>query len=307
MPQSASILCHENDQSCYQLLWAVESYLRTMVRWEVRAAGPRDWQGMIPAELLEEVKERQDQERRIGYLDERKSGLLSYLTLAELKDVLLEKLADRLRVLEWPPEDLLRSEFKKLIAIRNKVAHFRPVTERDLRVARRFAEDLADWTRAYRRIREYGRTISWEAPDRHSQLTEGKIRLDRVAGFWVDMAKDGRLADLKAEVLLVGSYVALSMSCRAGSVNPQRFRKCAADLETAISFWRIGNLGEKVCCYSPIKIGDDEIVKAWTNVRDLMVDEVPGLSSEAVRTEFEFAEREGVMPWDLALPLEFRM
>ena len=303
-PGSAKTLCCLEDQESHRLLFGIESFLRTLVRWELRGLNPAAWQGMIPAEVLSEAKARQDQERAICYVDVRKCGLLSYLTLSELKDIIIGPLWERAIRNHWPPLDLVQGEFKKLIAIRNKVAHFRPVTSRDLRVVNRFAEDLADWTRHYRRTREYSPSIG--SSNGSDQWFE-QHSLPNVRETWEQLSRDGRGASLELHAGVLSRHIAFSGHVPSGSINAGDFREFAERFESYVSFFRVGDLGESLCIYVPVKAVESQVKVALPAFMTLLENPVEGLSSEQVRAGFEFAEREGVVPWALALPIEFQV
>jgi hypothetical protein len=145
--------CHPDDEEAGALLFDIETYLRLVVRWEASGLQGAAWKSFIPPELQKQIGEKLSQERGVGYLDARPASPLSYLTLAELKDIITGPMwAGDFR--RWGALELVLGDFRKLIAVRNKIAHFRPVTARDLRNVIRFAEDLIEWTAHYRRIRE---------------------------------------------------------------------------------------------------------------------------------------------------------
>src|SRR5262245_35389234 len=96
-----STFCHDDDLHCFSLLFDIETFLRTIVRWELRGRNPKDWLGVMSQEMKDAVNARFKQEREIVYLDIRQSGWLSYLNLSELKDLILGPLWAAFKR-DWP-------------------------------------------------------------------------------------------------------------------------------------------------------------------------------------------------------------
>ncbi|MCB1327798.1 MAG: hypothetical protein KDK35_21380 [Leptospiraceae bacterium] len=119
------------------------------------------------------------------YVDEYASGFFAYLTLSELRDLLAGKVWSERFVRTWPPLEIVKSEFRKLLGVRNKMAHFRPITNRDMRVIGRFAEDLQDWTAPYRGVAEKA-DLGLESQAGRSRVRAMKAPLNRFAqdGNW---------------------------------------------------------------------------------------------------------------------------
>lgn len=294
--------CHEDDTECYRLSFEIESYLRVITRWELRGRNPADWRGLIPPAIAAEAEARQEQERSIGYLDERKSGLLSYLNLSELKDLILGPLWPAFRK-QWPPEDMVRSEFKKLIAIRNKVAHFRPVTSRDRRVVRRFAEDLADWTNFYKKTSEYATTLMGDALVQKEYFE--KNGLNAVADSCKHLVESGTAKECELALSVRSHHISIAAKVTAGSIELNGYLKFLDGFEKHVSFFRIGDLGEQLCCYVPINCGDDRIVKIMEQLIRVLSSPTAGVSGDDVRRNYQVAEREGVLPWLVDMPVGF--
>lgn len=298
-----SAFCSNRDALAYRLLFEVESYLRTLVRWELRGAYPADWKGRLPARFVAAAKERCDQERTIGYLDERRSGLLSYLNLSELKDVITDALWGAALTDAWPPKELLRGEFKKLIGIRNKVAHFRPVTARDLRVISRFVEDLEDWTKHYKRARLYAPFIE---SDSGAGQDENVFRgFSPIQQLWTNCENDGVAMSYRLCVTRFEHHFMLRGRVCAGSLNPARFVDWMERNDKVISFCRLDAFAERSACYISNKIESSKIIRVFEEFLALLREATEGLSSDDVRNEFPFAEREGLLPWHVELPANF--
>jgi hypothetical protein len=296
--------CHTDDLQCFSLLYDIETFLRTIVRWELRGRNPKDWLGLISQDIKAAADSRFNQEREIAYLDIRHSGWLSYLTLPELKDLILDPLWIAFKR-DWPPQDILQSEFKKLIAIRNKIAHFRPSTERDRRIVKRFAEDLTDWTAHYQKTRERQEIATFDDVN-SERLFEAK-KADKIKDCWNDLLRNGSAKDYSASIAFVGHHIALSLSVKAGSINPLEFIRFTEEHEEILSFCRIGDLGDKLVLYIPRKAEEEKTVAAFKDMLSVVENTVDGLSSEEVRIQFEFAQREGILPWVLNVPPDFSL
>jgi hypothetical protein len=294
--------CHEDDTECYRLSFEIETYLRVVARWELRGRNPADWRGLIPSLILAEAEARQEQERSIGYLDERKSGILSYLNLSELKDLILGPLWPAFRK-QWPPEDMVRSEFKKLIAIRNKIAHFRPVTSRDRRVVRRFAEDLADWTAFYRRTAEYATTLRGIGLADKENLKDNN--LIGIADSCQQLVESGTAEKYDIALSVRTHHLAIAAKVTAGSIELASYLRFLDAFEKQVSFFRIGDLGEELCCYVPMKIGDDRLLKVMEQLIAVISSPVGGVSGDEVRRNYQVAERENVLPRSIDMPVAF--
>jgi hypothetical protein len=301
---TGSTFCQENDVYCYTLLYDIETFLRTIVRWELRGRHPGDWLGVLPAEMKDAVNARFKQEREIVYLDPRRSGWLSYLNLSELKELIIGPLWSIFKK-DWPPQDILQSEFKKLIAVRNKIAHFRPSTDRDRRLVKRFSEDLSDWTSHYRKMRNKQETVTFSDPAT-IDVFEAK-NVQKLQKYWNDLLQSGTASHYSTSITFVSHHIALSAAVTAGSINPAELISFTEQHESILSFCRISDLGDKMTCYIPSKVDEDKILSALDAILNIMRKPIDGLSSDEVRIQFEFAQREGVIPWSLDLPPDFRI
>jgi hypothetical protein len=299
------MLCDELDRACFALLYEIENYLRATVRWEVRGRRPKDWLGLLPPDLIASARSRASQEREIGYLDTRRSSIFSYLNLTELKDVILESsLWDTTFKFHWPPKEIVRTEFKKLLAIRNKCAHFRSVTQRDFRVAHRFAEDLSDWTRAYRRIRAASRMFKWDSAGADAYLTmEG---LADLAQYWTDLAHSGEAERFAISVEAVDHHLGFSVMIPEGSASAELFLAFMENHETVVTFCRVNELADRLCCYVPRKHDPNLILQCVEDLRLIAARAGVGMSSDEVRARFGLAEWEGVVPWGFEIPASFK-
>ena len=294
--------CSEDDRELFRLLFELESYLRVLVRWELRGIRPNNWQGMIPQKILTEAKLRREQERNIRYLDEMKSGDLSYLLLSELKDLIIEPLWDRFKC-SWPPKDMVQAEFKKLLAIRNKVAHCRPVTERDAHVARRFAEDIADWTRHYRNVREYASSID-HRNSHHDQIFKDN-ELESWAAQWNVLLERGAAKEFDFVFGVRGHHIFARGGVMQGSIEPLALEGFMKSYERVMSFCSLGKYGEQLTCYVPKKAEATLTTHLLEKMVGVLSTAGEPFSAEEARSRFQVAGWEGILLGDIELPLEF--
>lgn len=144
--------CRPNCERAYSRLYNIEAYLRFMLRWELVGAYAENWQDQL-GQVLDEARERLEQERALRIIDADELNIMSYMMLGDLKDVMFKEGVWLLFKQQWPPQDLLQADFKLLIAVRNKNAHYRPVTARDMRTIQRLQTTISEMTDHYRRER----------------------------------------------------------------------------------------------------------------------------------------------------------
>ena len=162
-------LCGELDLRTFSSLHSIEAYLRFVVRWELSCRYGKNWRSNIPQEIQRSYEARQKEEREVGVVRQY-DGDLAYLTLSELRDLFLGQVHAKLN--NWPACDIIKSDIKKLLQVRNKLAHFRPLVRQDCTIVDRFSEDLSHWTSEYRRVRERAKYSS-RNPEALSQLESG--------------------------------------------------------------------------------------------------------------------------------------
>jgi hypothetical protein len=152
-----------DDVVAFSLVYEIESYLRSLVKWEAASLYGKVWVGSVVSEPIQQaIKQRRHQERSLNLFDSPSSSSLAFLNLSELLDLIVgEPLWSKAFSKRFPPRELLEGEFRKLTALRNKLAHFRRVSDRDVDLLRRFSSDLSYWTRPYERISS-GRRLVFE-------------------------------------------------------------------------------------------------------------------------------------------------
>jgi hypothetical protein len=298
-------LCRQRESDGFRVLYDIEAYLRILVRWELRGIAGREWRGLLDSAAVRNADSRRRQEQDDGLIDSLASGLLSYLHLSELKDVVLGPLWSRCFAPNWAAQDVVKSEFKKLIAVRNKVAHFRPITEWDAKVVTRFAEDLARWTRPYRRLREV--ELRWDlwAP------LEGDF-----AGRAKKLGIDGALQALKSRVLtpggddtqiaFVGHHVACRIKKSGGAYSPQAVQALLESAESDVTLARVGDFGASIEVLVPIKVGLAGVAIVLERVIELCRHApVAAVSSDELIGAYGLDLREGVLSAGASFPDPF--
>jgi hypothetical protein len=293
----------EIDKQCFEILFTIENYLRTIVRWELRGNNPFDWKGSIPQETIEDARKRQEQESDIAYLDILESGVLSYLTLSELKDLILGPLWSTSFKLSWPPLDVVKSEFKKLIAVRNKLAHFRTITTRDIKVATRFAEDLATWTEGYRNIRRYSSSINFGSSNPEGHFI--KFKIESLFKYWATLNSKGTIKEHGILISKLGHHISIQSSVMAGSINSFVFLDLLDKSDHLISFCRIADTGETVVIYLPAKINNVDLQFVLEKVVEMCASPDEVLSSSEAQNIYGMSQREGLLYWEIELPPNF--
>ena len=296
-------LCSETECSSFSTLYNIENYLRLVLRWELSGQHGKIWTNKIPKEATEEAEKRKKQEKEIGYLDTIEGVLLSYLNLSELKDLILDLIWDYACKGKghWPPKDVVRGEFKKLIAIRNKTTHFRPLTNRDVRVLKRFSEDLVDWSRHYRRQREYSDKLSKENPKIKDSIIKVLPNLAQSLKTWFDDADPS----ISLLVNFYPAHIGYTISLADKSFDKGTFKEILDQNKKVIAFCRVGNLANELTFYAPRNIPDDWHCNFLKEIINLSNHSIDLISSDTVKKDYFLAEYECVLPWEIELPIEF--
>jgi hypothetical protein len=74
-----------------------------------------------------------------------------------------------------------------------------------------------------------------------------------------------------------------------------------------IAFIRLGDWGERLCCYVSRAVAEAESLAIFEDCLTLANDPVPKMAAEQVRADFELTQRDYVLPWRFDLPLDFRL
>src|SRR4051812_25659434 len=114
------------DRDAYKKVLFFEILLRRIIRWEAREARGRQWLSAL-GDLQDSIEDRIQSEKRLRSYNSHSSEL-SYLSLSELLEIIFRVLwkecfqhvlSDRKHMRAKPCQGLN--------AVRNKVAHFRPI------------------------------------------------------------------------------------------------------------------------------------------------------------------------------------
>jgi len=294
------ILCNAKDVECFKALYEIESYIRLIVLWELKGNYGLSWKGVIPEELIREITKRQNQEIQLGCVEVNNSNLLSYLNLSELKDLLVNTDLWELSFRSyWGAQDIVLSDFKRLIAVRNKMAHFRSVSTRDVRLVNRFLEDLNYRTKNYDTIRNVWNRIN---KDNESDPPNKLYKFDFIKEFIGLIRKADAFVKNKVSIFLLESNWAVQFYVVAGSINGDEFINLIDKYQKIISICRIGSLGEKIELQFSRAIPLSKSIELIKDTLQLCVNTVDGISSMESIDTYKINMREDVIPWDLQFP-----
>lgn len=288
VPQFCGPRCEE----AYRALFNIESYLRFMVRWELVGKYAEQWEQML-GEAVEEAAGRREEERRIRKIDAEET-ILSYLTLSELKDVIFDEKVWLLFKDHFPPRDMCLADFKLLIAVRNKNAHFRPMTDRDLAIVRRCLEDMVGYTRGYSQQR---------AEERLLDAAKLFAPFETQVTPWAASIADGASVWSSIQVRALGQYVRVDLALKEGLLPADVVRSLVRKAKVDCVFAGLDAASGRLTLYIPKSIGEPQLgrlveaAKAIEPLTDTVATE-PG--PEATRLDYVFAH-------DVRLPAPFRL
>lgn len=287
-----AIFCQPDCQSAYERLYNIESYLRHILRWELVGAFAESWQNPI-AELVKAAEERRAHEGTFRVIDADERNIMSYLMLNDIRDTMLEPSVWRLFKSNWPPVENFKTTFQLLNALRNKNAHYRPVTSRDLRTLDRIQEDLSDFTAHYGKARRLIRSVEPDALPEPFKATivawAGEIASGE--GTWGSLTL-GR----------VGPYLCIMVATRTG-VLPSNTIELILKARADCFFAGFDPASGRIDLYLPMKINKAQSDRLIAAVRALKTEEVEvdaALAEEGPRLDYVF-------PIDVELPVGFRL
>lgn len=288
--------CSGNAETGFRLVYNIELYFRLMIRWELVGNSAENWRSNL-GELNKEARRRQTQEAELRLIDTDSRNLLDYLLLTEIKDLMVTTAVWPLFKDRWPPQDMFQSDFKWFNALRNKVAHFRTLTDRDLRMLDRFKDTVVDVTASYRRQKRGAKPLD---PASLEGVSEG-VRAS-VSQWAADCAThDGRWRFLSAK--RIGKYLVLDTQLRVGSFAPDAVVRIVDAASCDAFFLCIDEPEGRVRIYLPVRLGDAvgqrlvDALYAFPTVDDSPLDD-----DEDVVGRFDF-----VMPYEVELPMDFRV
>lgn len=287
-----AIFCQPGCQDAYERLYNIESYLRHMLRWELVGAFAENWQDPI-SKLVQAAEERREHESGLRVIDADERNIMSYLMLNDIRDTMMGPSVWPLFKAYWPPMDNFKTTFQLLNALRNKNAHYRPVTARDLRTLDRIQEDLSDFTAHYAKER---RAIRWVEPTGLPEPFKGPVKA------WSDQITAGEGTWGSLSLGRVGHYLCVMAATRSG-VLPANTMELILKARTDCFFAGLDPASGRIDLYLPMKIN-----KAQS---DRLIAAVTALRTEEVEIDAAFAEEgprfDYVFPIDVQLPVGFRL
>lgn len=293
-PEGTAIFCKPECIDAYQRLYNLESYLRLMLRWELVGKFAENWNTPIEG-ILREAKQRRDQESSVRFVEADSLSLLSYLMLSDISAVMLLEPVWPLFKVNWPAHEIFESEFRKLIAVRNKNAHFRQLTARDLRTLGTLLDDISDFTDHYSKLRRRAVDVG------RDQVPE---TFKEALGRWFAQAEhpDGAWAPLGLSY--VGPYLRLSAATRTGALPFDVVSKLLASGVDCF-FASLDAPSGRLVLYLPKKMGKPQIDKLICailrlEIKDALVEVEPVSEDSSAALEYVF-------PIEVELPAPFRL
>lgn len=296
------MFCSDLDQEYYKKLYDIESYLRFIVYWELRSKDPSGWKGILEEELIKEIADRIEQEKSIGYIDHREFGFLCYLNLTELKDILLGALWEDCFKENWGSHDLIAADFKKLIAIRNKVAHFRAVSKKDVKVIDDFSYYLNEWTNSYRDICRYATLYS--QPDELSSDIRLNEKYSKSVNRIIEISNSlgpGFIIHLKK----YKKYISIILKVDDNTFDPEYTKDFFKKNNKAVAFIAVSKLGDRLAIYIPDTVSDEAVLKIVNASNELYSNTISLLSSEEIDNSYLDNGVEGIYLSSHELPFQF--
>lgn len=130
----------------YQMIWQLETWLRTLVYVELRA-DRSDWEEPIRRRVNNWPPVSLSSDKRLHHMATPHQQAVSYLTFGQLWDVISDDAIWPLFATYFPPKENAAPRIDEVKAIRNRVAHFRRPNPHD---AERLALFLTDMERGVR-------------------------------------------------------------------------------------------------------------------------------------------------------------
>jgi hypothetical protein len=126
-----------------ELLYTIENAMRQQVVARLTAADDLWWSNRVPAQLIIDAEGRRRSEAESGATAGAFHPIM-FLTLGELFDVMLERRnwEEVFQLTTGMTREALESHRRLIVAVRNKVAHSRPVPPDDVAAMRRSAAQV---------------------------------------------------------------------------------------------------------------------------------------------------------------------
>ncbi len=263
----------EADQSAYKKVLFFEILLRRVIRWEARGARGRQWLGAF-GELHDRIEDRIQSERRSGSFNSHSSEL-SYLSLSELFEIVFDCLWEECFQQVLSNKRHIRiNPCRGLNAVRNKVAHFRPVDENDRKAlsnAEYLFEALGSYYRNHLKARAYIPGDFDRADDQLNDEELGKLSA-YLGGHGADSVWDEfqRLDSVRAYGMspgigVVSHHVFYELYTK-GAFGASRLVDCLERNKQEITFMNVGITASYVRIFMPIKIGAPDILKVMKKI-----------------------------------------
>lgn len=128
-------------QRLYRLCWQLETWLRTIVYVELRAAR-LDWESPIQKHINDWPPRSLENDKRLHHMATPHQAALSYLTFGQLWSVIADSGNWSLFESYFPPKKNTDARIEEVKAIRNRVAHFRDPHPNDVDRLTLFIRDL---------------------------------------------------------------------------------------------------------------------------------------------------------------------
>lgn len=128
-------------QRLYRMCWQLETWLRTIVYVELRAARV-DWESPIQKHVNDWPPRSLSSDKRLHHMATPHQAALSYLTFGQLWSVIADRDIWPLFEPYCPPKNNTDARIEEVKAIRNRVAHFREPHHNDVDRLALFIRDL---------------------------------------------------------------------------------------------------------------------------------------------------------------------
>ncbi len=297
------MFCNDLDSNYYKTLYDLESYLRFIVKWEVRGNYVKDWEGVLSAEINKGIRDKESQEREFRYVTHQATGYFSYLTISELKDIILGPLWAKNFTKYWGSHDVVSGDFKKLIAVRNKIGHFRSLTSRDAKIIDDFIYYLESWTDNYSNTYRFA-----------SVFLNGDININKEK--WSDSYKKTTATWIKycglnklthtSEFKKRGNYFSLSLSQENGSYKPDLVIQLFLKNSKYIPFFKVNELSNILIIYVPLGFDDSIISTIIEEVFEVANEIENYMSSDELFNRYQKLSNESIIPWGFTIPSRFK-
>lgn len=134
-------------QRLYRMAWQLESWLRMLVYVELRAAFVA-WETPL-TKHAKQTPRFQENDKRLHHMTTSHESALSYMSFGELWNVISDDETWPLFEAYFPPKDNVKVRIAEVLAIRNRVAHFREPHQHDEERFALFMKDMEPGIRQF--------------------------------------------------------------------------------------------------------------------------------------------------------------